>query len=619
MFRRGNRHRWRGQGLVEFALTLPLILLILFIIIELARVLHAWMAIENGARFGVRYAVTGEYNPSHCGPFPGGICDIQAEEDAARIPSIKDSAIAGAAAILRDPTATVGQPGFFKITVCSNKSGLLYFPADTNSSTPANCTPVEDAGGPGDRVIVTVDFEHPLIVPIVSNWWPHLHLSAKREGIVEQFRVARVVGLPATIAVPTFTPTITRTPTETPTVTETATPTVTPTPDCGFITVDDVTVFQNLVRFTFTNSNPGAIHLTDSAISWTDPGLYPGQSLYGMSLGGWYRWGPDDFTSPANEAPSPAISVASFTTASWYAYFNNVPTDPGLYGDFGVTLVFDDLCPVSGSTSRALPTPTSTATITPTSTITPTVTPTPSCTDIQVVNTWISGNYVYMRVRNDTGSDINLTRSDFSWTDAYHPGQYVDDHRWNGSRYYSGNDYDPSTIRTTTRIFPNGVTYDWRNLFGGIPSGMGLDGDFSVNLTFDMGGWTCDVSGSTSRAAPTATITQTPTITRTPTHTATITQTPTITRTPTITQTPTITRTPTITPTFTRTPTRTASPTITQTFTITPTGTRTATRTATATATATRTRTPTPLATSTSPPTRTPTVTLTMTQACFDC
>ena len=35
------RRRFRGQGLVEFTLILPVVLLVLFSIIEIARVLHA--------------------------------------------------------------------------------------------------------------------------------------------------------------------------------------------------------------------------------------------------------------------------------------------------------------------------------------------------------------------------------------------------------------------------------------------------------------------------------------------------------------------------------------------------------------------------------------------------
>ena len=174
----GSR-RFRGQGMVEFMLVLPVMLVVLFVIIELARLLHAWLAVENGARFGVRYAVTGEYDPAYCAGFPGGVCDEQAEQDAARIPSIKDVATSGAAGILRDPAVMADDaPGFFKVTVCSNRSGVVYFAPDPDNHIPADCQANEDPGGPGDRVIVTVDFDHPIIVPIISQWWPYVHLSA---------------------------------------------------------------------------------------------------------------------------------------------------------------------------------------------------------------------------------------------------------------------------------------------------------------------------------------------------------------------------------------------------------------------------------------------------------
>src|SRR3989304_4468527 len=89
--------RFRGQGMVEFALILPVMLLVIFVIIELARLLAAYLAIENGARFGVRYAVTGEFDEAqYCAGYPGGICDDRTEEDAARVEQIRDAAQAGA-------------------------------------------------------------------------------------------------------------------------------------------------------------------------------------------------------------------------------------------------------------------------------------------------------------------------------------------------------------------------------------------------------------------------------------------------------------------------------------------------------------------------------------------
>jgi hypothetical protein len=62
---KSNRFR-QAQSFVEFALALPILLLLIFGIIEFGRLLQAWLAIENGARFGVRYAVTGSYDPQFC-------------------------------------------------------------------------------------------------------------------------------------------------------------------------------------------------------------------------------------------------------------------------------------------------------------------------------------------------------------------------------------------------------------------------------------------------------------------------------------------------------------------------------------------------------------------------
>ncbi len=61
-----HKQTHRAQSMVEFALTLPILLLLVFGIIEFGRVLQAWLALENGARFAIRYAVTGNYNPDYC-------------------------------------------------------------------------------------------------------------------------------------------------------------------------------------------------------------------------------------------------------------------------------------------------------------------------------------------------------------------------------------------------------------------------------------------------------------------------------------------------------------------------------------------------------------------------
>ena len=52
--------------MVEFAMALPVLLLVAFGVVEFGRLLQAWLALENGARFAVRYAVTGEFNVAYC-------------------------------------------------------------------------------------------------------------------------------------------------------------------------------------------------------------------------------------------------------------------------------------------------------------------------------------------------------------------------------------------------------------------------------------------------------------------------------------------------------------------------------------------------------------------------
>lgn len=52
--------------MVEFALALPILLLLVMGIIEFGRLLHAFLAVQNSARFAIRYATTREYNTAYC-------------------------------------------------------------------------------------------------------------------------------------------------------------------------------------------------------------------------------------------------------------------------------------------------------------------------------------------------------------------------------------------------------------------------------------------------------------------------------------------------------------------------------------------------------------------------
>ena len=162
------KRKGRGQAMVEFVIALPILLFILFGIIEFARMVFAWMAVQNAARFGIRYAVTGEFNELYCvqaGNYLGAAhvnADIDSGDpqdcivpdsypgtdsndlereliDFARLFSIQDAALGGGAGLWLRPNvsgnydqylnnhdeAFIGIPteeGFYHVTICSNRN-----------------------------------------------------------------------------------------------------------------------------------------------------------------------------------------------------------------------------------------------------------------------------------------------------------------------------------------------------------------------------------------------------------------------------------------------------------------------------------------------------------------
>ena len=126
----------RAQALVEFAIIVPILLLVLTGIIEFGYAFYTWAAIGEVARIGTRYAVTGRYDPQYCpaaaaalttsvASWPylaaedsadgaadcvvqSNIADFEAKtaalQDWARIPSTRDAAMnGGAIGLLFDP------------------------------------------------------------------------------------------------------------------------------------------------------------------------------------------------------------------------------------------------------------------------------------------------------------------------------------------------------------------------------------------------------------------------------------------------------------------------------------------------------------------------------------
>ena len=61
-----KRRSKKAQGMVEFALILPILMLTIVGILEFGRLFYAWLIIENSTRFGIRYATAGTYDLAEC-------------------------------------------------------------------------------------------------------------------------------------------------------------------------------------------------------------------------------------------------------------------------------------------------------------------------------------------------------------------------------------------------------------------------------------------------------------------------------------------------------------------------------------------------------------------------
>ncbi|MBE0681426.1 MAG: pilus assembly protein, partial [Anaerolineales bacterium] len=216
LFKKSFRRRRKAQAMVEFALVLPLLLLLLVGVIEFSRLMFAWIVIENSTRFGIRYATTGNFEAGYCdsvGNSDGDCDDGDDEVDAARIPSIKDETrriVVGF--FLRDvsmgDTATTSDVNYFNITVCSAEDGRVTFFPRMGRPIYADCqldgVRNEHPGAPGNRVIVAADYNFTFIVLPVFGIEPSMiHLASYREGIVEQFRAVRAINTPLPLIGPT--------------------------------------------------------------------------------------------------------------------------------------------------------------------------------------------------------------------------------------------------------------------------------------------------------------------------------------------------------------------------------------------------------------------------------
>lgn len=145
----------RGQGLVEFALVIPVFLVMMFGVLDFGRVIWARNSLENAAREGARYAIVHGGSPSQSCPVgPASPLVTVPTAPTADCPAYSPSTQPVKDAALRFAFA----PGSgVAATVCYHTAGTTCI---GNINSPANITNIR-----GTAVTVRVTSTLNLIVP----------------------------------------------------------------------------------------------------------------------------------------------------------------------------------------------------------------------------------------------------------------------------------------------------------------------------------------------------------------------------------------------------------------------------------------------------------------------
>jgi hypothetical protein len=200
----GNKKNRIGQSMVEFGVSLPILLLVLLGIFEIARWFHAYLAVQYAAREAGRFAVTGnppmylEDGPGSCEelgrPRTGIAYSLPEEYLECRVDYIKEVGIDLAKlGVISDPAqGDITKPGYL---------GVYIRGAPTIGGAPVSDHP----GVARSKIEIRVIYNHPVNSPIFSALLPSIRVIGTASLINEPW-VGGGPELPAVFNAPPLLP-----------------------------------------------------------------------------------------------------------------------------------------------------------------------------------------------------------------------------------------------------------------------------------------------------------------------------------------------------------------------------------------------------------------------------
>ena len=368
-----------GQALVEFALIISVLLMMIFLIIESARILWAWNTVQNAAREGARYAITGQSEAPLCPVDFGQPKFVSGDRDVCddlRVASVIDRAHTALSGLPLNEESTIFEDDqYYNIEVWGvDQNGQLQY---------------DFAGTPSSPVVVRVTYRVPIITPFFIPILPSIPVVGQETLNNETFGQLGGTGnegaaLPPNLP-PVPTPGVTPSPTPSPTPTDpptpgpSNTPTFTATPLRCDLSFEGAAVAGN--NFVFVTGDPG---ITVEIYNLSDNTVFLGSAVLndvdGHACNGF-----------AVITLNPALTSANITDV-----LLAVQSDAADNND---TAIVVGVPPTQTPSPTATPIPTST----PTNTPQPTATNTPS------------GPYITVSPSCGPGPNIVFNVQGFNW------------------------------------------------------------------------------------------------------------------------------------------------------------------------------------------------------------